>query len=75
MHNAIYARTVPLGDLVAAVFDHAELLSPTVAGDVATRIVTRVLRRTDNARALRALQRAAGFGIWQPAIARSLARS
>jgi hypothetical protein len=51
-------RTVPLGELVAAVFDQAEDLMPAVAGDVAARVVAHVLLRTSDARAVRALQAA-----------------
>lgn len=75
MHTATRAQTVQLGDLVAAVFDQATGFTPTVTNDVATRVVTDMLLRTDNAGALRALQRAARTGALRPAVARSLARS
>jgi hypothetical protein len=49
-------RIVPLGELVAAIFDQAKGLLPGVAGDVATLVVEDVLLRTANTRVLRALQ-------------------
>jgi hypothetical protein len=75
MHTATNARTVPLGDLVAAVFDQAKGFTPAIFGDVARRVVTDMLLHTDNARALRALQRASRSGTSRRAIAPSFAGS
>lgn len=55
MPNNKPAQTVPLGDLVAALFDQAEGFTPTITSDVADA-VTDMLLRTGNTRALRALQ-------------------
>jgi hypothetical protein len=55
MPSTTPTKTVPLGDLVAALFDQAEGFTPTVTRDVADA-VTDMLLRTGNTRALRALQ-------------------
>jgi hypothetical protein len=47
---------VPFGDLVVAVFDQAEALTPTIASKVAPWVVMDMLLRAHNMHALRALQ-------------------
>ena len=49
-------QTVPLGDLIAAVFDHRSGSMPTITSDVASEVVADILLRTGNSRALHALQ-------------------
>jgi hypothetical protein len=56
MPTASTIQIVPLGELVAAVFDQAKRLTPAIAGQAATRVVIDMLLRTANTRALRALQ-------------------
>jgi hypothetical protein len=55
MKTATQVRTIALGDLVAAIFDQTEGLAPTVAGDMATRVVTDMLVRTDHTHLLSTL--------------------
>jgi hypothetical protein len=52
-------QIVPLGDLIAAVFDQRTGSVPTVTSDVASEVVADILLRTGNSRALRALQEVA----------------
>jgi len=56
MPNVTPIHIVALGDLVTAVFDQAERLTPTIASKATTRVVIDMLVRTQNTRALRALQ-------------------
>ena len=60
-------RTVSLGDLVAAVFDQVRRLTPpSLAGNVATRVVRKMLLRPGNARALAAMRAYTGAQPWTP---------
>ena len=45
-------QTVPLGDLIVALFDQAMGFAPTAAGDVTAQVVTDMLLRAGNIRAL-----------------------
>jgi hypothetical protein len=56
MPTTTLTQTVPLGDLVAAVFDQEMGQMAPITGDVAADVVTEMLLRTGNTRALRALQ-------------------
>jgi hypothetical protein len=56
MPSTTLTQTVPLGDLVAAVFDQAMGFSPTSTSEVATEVVNDMLLRTGNMRAWRALR-------------------
>jgi hypothetical protein len=56
MPNTTLTQVVPLGDLIAVVFDQTTGFTPTLTVDVATDVVNDMLLRTGNTRALRALQ-------------------
>jgi len=55
------AQTVPLGDLIVALFDQANGFEPTAAGDVTAKVVSDMLLRAGNLRTLRELRELALF--------------
>jgi hypothetical protein len=56
MTSPNFTQTVPLGDLVVALFDQATGFAPTDAADVTAKVVTDMLLRAGKTRALRELR-------------------
>jgi hypothetical protein len=56
MPKTSLTQTVPLGDLIAAVFEQRTGSTSTITSDVASEVVADILLRTGNSRALHALQ-------------------
>ena len=56
MPSTNLTKTVPLGDLIVALFEQATGFAPAAAGDVTAQIVNDMLLRAGNVRALCALR-------------------
>jgi hypothetical protein len=56
MTSTSLTQTILLGDLVVALFDQATGFAPTDAADVTAKVVTDMLLRAGNTRAIRELR-------------------